>query len=290
MSEPITPSEAEASNQTSVPPSVEAAVKTSSARPPQKRENLLLNIVFNIAAPSLILSWLSEPKYWGWLANLLGSNAMTSGAPEEGKLFAAACGLVLALLFPISYGTYDLVTRKKTNFISILGFGSVLITGGMGLMKADGIWFAVKEAGIPLLIGATVLISQRTKRPLVREFLYNDQVIDTVRIDAALEEHQAKPAFDRLLASSSYLLAFGFLISSILNFILARLILKSPAGTAEFNAELGRMNWLSWPVIVLPTMGITVYALWRLLKGVQALSGLTLDDLLQTPPETNAKG
>lgn len=253
-----------------------------------KRENLLLNIIFNIATPGAILSWLSEPKFWQWLATPLGSLAYTTPTLDDDKTFASACALVLALLFPISYGLYDFATRRKTNFISILGFGSVLITGGMGLMKADGMWFAVKEAGVPLLIGLMVLISQRTKRPLVREFLYNDQMINVPRIEAALAEKGTKADFERLLARSAYLLAFSFLISSILNFTLARIILTSPAGTPEFNAELGRMNWLSWPVIVLPTMGMTLYALWKLLDGAEKLSGLSFDDLLLQPPAKDA--
>lgn len=275
---------------TPAPATGTSAANTPPARPAPQRENLLLNILFNIAAPSLILSWLSEPRHWKWLAGLLGSGAFNGPDEASAKTFAAACGLILALLFPVIYGLYDLVTRKKTNFISILGFFSVLLTGGMGLLKADGMWFAVKEASIPLLIGAMVLITQRTKRPLVREFLYNDQVIDTARIEAALAEKGTKADFEKLLASSSYLLALGFLISACLNFGLARYLLVSPAGTPEFNTELGRMNALSWPVIVLPTMLITVYALWRLLKGVQTLSGLSFDDLLQPQPEAKKPG
>lgn len=258
----------------------------SNSAPAPKKESLVLNILFNIAAPSLLLSYLSEPGQWKWFATLIGSTAYAGPDDAAAKTFASACCLVLALLFPVIYGIYDLITRRKTNAISILGFFSVLLTGGMGLLKADGLWFAVKEAAIPLLIGAMVLITQRTKRPLVREFLYNDQVINTPRIDAALAERGTKADFERLLSSSSYLLAFGFLISSFLNFGLARYLLKSPAGTAEFNTELGRMNALSWPVIVLPTMAITIYALWRLLTGVQKLSGLSMDDLLQPQPET----
>ena len=270
---------------TTATPQAGPASGTPGTKPAAKRENLLLNIVFNIAAPSLILSWLSEPRYWKWLAGLIGSQAFAGPDDTAAKTFGAACGLILALLFPVIYGAYDLITRRKTNFISILGFFSVLLTGGMGLLKADGLWFAVKEASIPLLIGAMVLITQRTKRPLVREFLYNDQVINTPRSEAALAEKGTKPEFERLLASSSTLLALGFLVSAFLNFGLARYLLVSPAGTAQFNSELGRMNALSWPVIVLPTMIITIYALWRLLKGVETLSGLSFDDLLQPTEE-----
>ena len=44
-------------------------------------------------------------------------------------------GLIVALVFPLGYGVYDFVRRRKTNFISVLGFVSVLLSGGLGLMK-----------------------------------------------------------------------------------------------------------------------------------------------------------
>lgn len=226
------------------------------AAAPAKRENILLNLVFNILFPSLILSKLSVEDRLG-----------------------PTWGLVLALCFPLGYGLWDFSQRKKANFISILGFVSVLLTGGFGLLKLDGIWFAVKEASVPALIGIMVLISHRSKRSIVREMLFNEQVINIDRVDSALAEKGAKDAFEKLLARSSYLLALGFLVSAVLNFVLARIILKSPSGTPEFNAELGRMNLLSWPVIVLPSMAISMYALYHLLKGIERLTGLSFEDI-----------
>jgi hypothetical protein len=46
---------------------------------------------------------------------------------------------------------------------------SVLLTGTLNQMKADGLWFAVKEAAISDAVCGAVLFSMRTKRPLVRE-------------------------------------------------------------------------------------------------------------------------
>jgi len=71
----------------------------------------------------------------------------------------------------------------------------------------------------------------------------------------------------------------SFLLSAVLNYALARYLLKSPPGTEAFNAELGRMNLLSWPVIVLPYMAITMYVLWRLLSGFTQLTGLQLEEV-----------
>lgn len=230
--------------------------------PPAKRENLLLNLAFNIAIPSLILAKASTPELLGPIG-----------------------GLIIALLFPVSYGIWDFVQRKQANFISIIGFASVLLTGGLGLMQVDNFWFAVKEAAVPSIIGLAVWASMYTSRPLVRQFLFNDQAFDTVKIESALDERDNRDAFNRLLSNSTYWLVASFTVSAVLNFVLARWLLTSPTGTPEFNAELGKMNVLSWPVIVVPTMIITIFALWRLISGIKRLSGLTFEEMMHAPPE-----
>lgn len=224
--------------------------------PTHKKENLLLNLACNIAAPTFVLMKLS------------GDNRL-----------GPVWGLIVALVFPLSYGIYDYVVRKKTNLFSVIGLVSVLLTGGLGLLKVDGFWFAVKEGVVPLIFGAAVLISTGTRRPLVREVLYNEQVIDVPKVDAALEQRGERADFERLLKRASMGLALSFLLSAILNFALARYLLTAPGGTEEFNAQLGRMNMLSWPVIVLPTMIVTMVIFWRLMTGLTRLTGLELDDI-----------
>lgn len=249
-----------------------SSLNSTVSSPTPKKENLLLNLACNIAAPTLVLMKLS------------GENRL-----------GPVWGLVVALIFPLSYGIYDYVVRRKMNLFSIIGLVSVLLTGGLGLFKVDGIWFAVKEGAIPLVFGAIVLISAKTRRPLVREVLYNDQVIDVAKVDAALEQRGQRPEFERLLKRASVGLALSFLLSAILNFGLARYLLTSPAGTEEFNAQLGRMNMLNWPIIVLPSMVVTMLVFWRLMNGLTRLTGLELDDIFHTAkskakpqPETSA--
>jgi predicted nucleic acid-binding protein len=161
------------------------------------------------------------------------------------------------------------------NFISALGFFSVLVTGTFALMKLDLHWFAIKEAAVPGVIGLVVLASMGTRWPLVREMLYNPTVIDVPKIDAALAARDARAAFEKLLRDASYLLAASFALSAVLNYVLARIVLKSPAGSEAFNAELARMNLLSWPVIALPSTALSIHG----------LTGLELEQLMHAPPE-----
>jgi hypothetical protein len=229
-----------------------------SAAAAPKRENLLINLACNLAIPTFVLMKLS------------GENRL---GPQW--------GLIAALIFPLGYGIYDLIRRKKTNVFSVIGIASVLLTGTLNQMKADGLWFAVKEAAIPTIFGAAVLISMRTKRPLVRELLWNDQVIDTAKVDAVLVERGHVNELERLLRTASFGLAFSFLLSAVLNFGLARYLLISPPGTPEFNAELGKMNGLSLPVIMLPTMIVTMAVFWKLMNGLTQLTGLELDQIFR---------
>lgn len=225
---------------------------------PPKQENLLINLVCNIALPSLVLVRFSKPEYLG-----------------------PVVGLIVALIFPLGYGIWDFARRRQTNFISVIGFVSILLTGGLGLLKMDGLWFAVKEAAVPTIIGLAVLASMRSKRPLVRQFLLNESVMDLPRVEAALDERGNRSSFNRLMESSSYLLALSFLVSAILNFTLARYLLRSPSGTPAFNEELGRLNLLSWPVIVVPSMLMMMFALWRLIGGIRRLTGLAFEDIFR---------
>ena len=226
-----------------------------------KPENLLLNLICNVGAPFAVLTWLSSERALG-----------------------PTGGLLVALAFPLVYGAHDFAKRRRTNFISVLGFASVLISGGFGLLKLDGYWYAVKDAAIPAAIGLAVLASMRAKTPLVKELLYNPQVIDVARVDAALDARDTRSGFERKLREASWLLAAAFGASSALNYYLARHILKSPPATEMFNQELARMHWVSLVVIGLPSMAVMLLALWRLLDGLKTLTGLTLDEILNVEP------
>lgn len=223
------------------------------------REPVLLSIGINIAIPALVLMKLSS-------------------AERLGPVWA----LLVALAFPLGYGLVDFARRREWNLISGLGFVSVLLTGGIGLLRLDPKWIAVKEAAVPAIIGVAVVLSMRTRMPIVRTLLYNERIIRVDEVDRALDAHGNRSAFERVLDGVSWLLAGSFFVSAVLNFVLAKLIVKSAPGTAEFNAELGRMTALSYPVIVVPSMAIMAVALWYLFRSLRRLTRLELEKILRT--------
>ncbi len=224
----------------------------------QRRENPWLSLIVNIAVPAVILMKFSTEETLGPVG-----------------------GLVTALAFPLTWGIVDLVRDRRWNFISILGVISILLTGGIGLLELDPRWVAVKEAAVPGIIGLAVVLSLKTPYPVVRSLLYNERVIQVDKVESALDAHGSRAAFEGCLVTASWLLAASFFVSSILNFVLAKVIVKSPAGTTAFNEELGRMTALSYPVIVIPSMAVMMIALWYLFKSIRRHTDLTVEDIFK---------
>ncbi len=233
-----------------------------------KKENPWFNLGFNLIIPSLLLM-----KGDDWFGDRLA----------DLPIRASTILFVVALAFPLGYGVYDFVRRRTWNFLSILGIIGVLLTGGIGLLKLPPQWVAIKEAMIPGILGLVTLVSAFTSRPLVRLFLYRPEIFRVDTIQERLDARGSAAGFERLMRKTTYLLAASFLLSSVLNFFLAKWIVVSDAGTDAFNRELGRMMAWSYPVIVVPSLLVTGVALWICFRGLKELTGLTLEEMIEDP-------
>ena len=240
-----------------------SAEKTLNQEPPEKKapekkESLLLNLAFNIAIPTLVLTKLSGDDYLG-----------------------IKLAIVVALSFPIIYGIRDFFSRGKINFFSALGVISVSLTGGISPMELDAVYIAIKEASIPALFGMATLASLKTSQPLIHMFLLNDAVMGTAKIKAALEANKRQAEFDRLLVNASWILAGSFLLSAFLNYFLAIYMLTAEPGTIEFNEQLGKMTALSFPVIAVPAMLVMIGDMFYLFRGIKRLTGYPLEEIIK---------
>ncbi len=243
----------------SVSQSAKPEIKSQTSPQPNSQMNPMISLVFNVVIPSLILA----------------KGGQYVALDPRNILF-------LALAFPLAGGIYEFVRFRKADFITIFGFVSTLLTGGLSLMQLTVFWFAVKEALIPGLIGVFVIATAGGTKPLVYKLIYNEKVIDVPRVDAALRERSVGDEFTQLMRSTTMILAASFFLSAVLNFILATIILKSPTGTPAFNEELGRLTALSYPVIALPSMGVMVFAVLRLVRELRVLTGLSMEEILKT--------
>tara|TARA_Y100001956_G_scaffold82655_1_gene104580 strand:+ start:9908 stop:10603 length:696 start_codon:yes stop_codon:yes gene_type:complete len=224
-----------------------------------KKSNPLFEILFNVFVPSFILMKFSGEEHLG-----------------------TVMALVVALAFPAAYGGMELIRNKKFNFIAALGFVSVLLTGGIGLLELDTRWLALKEALIPGLIGLAVLGSTFTRYPFMQKMILNDTVLNLPLIKERLEENGKSQAFERCLMTSNYLFASTFAFSSAMNYFLATWIVTSPAGTAEFNEELGKLTLYSYPIIAIPSMLMMFGIFYYVWRQIRAMTSLETEQIFHT--------
>jgi hypothetical protein len=222
------------------------------------KPNMLVELLITLIIPSVILMKLSGPEHLG-----------------------VVYALLLALAFPLFWGARDLITRRKVNFLAVLGLVSILLTGGIGLLQLDTQWLAVKEAAVPGLIGVAVLISAYTRYPLVKVLLFNPMLMNVERIQESLQQRGNTAAFEARLKYATWMIGGTFFFSSVMNYFLATWIVTSPTGTAAFNEELGRLTLLSYPVIALPSTIMMMAVLFYLTRSIRQLAGLSLTEAIK---------
>lgn len=215
------------------------------------KNNLVTNLIINIVIPVIILTRFTEH-------------------------LGAVYGLVLALLFPFLYGLYDFIKNKNVNVFSVLGIISVPLTAGIGLLQLDPKLIAIKESAIPLIIGLAILISTKTKYPIVKKILYNEKIMNIDKINGLLK---SKNDMDKKLFNASIIVSISFFLSALLNYTFASLIVVSNPGTEAFNQELGYLTAISFPAIALPSMVVFVIALFYIVRSIKKLTGLKAEEI-----------
>jgi len=216
----------------------------------------LISLLVTIIIPSCILVFFKETAY------------------------ISTVGVVLiALAFPVVYSCYEWLVSKKVSFVSILGFISVLLTGGIAVLQLPAQWIAVKESLIPFIIGCVVFGSCIKKKPAVRLILH--AFLDDDKINQRLIETNNLGKLLALEIKATYILSCSFLLSSVLNFILAKWIVRSPAGTEAFNTQLGMLTALSYPIIAVPSMLVLGVSIWYMIHHLKKLTQLPLNQLVK---------
>lgn len=223
------------------------------------RPNPLVELAITIIAPSLVLMY---------------------GSDRLGTLPA----LGLALAFPVFWGVREGLRRRKVNWMAMIGIVSALLTGGIGLLQLDSGWFAIKEGAVSGFIGVVVAASAWTRRPLIHALVFDAALMDTARIEQALDQRGNRPAFEAALRSGTLALAATFAFAAVANYALARWVVTADAGSSAFNEQLGRLTLLSYPLIALPSLLMMAGLLWWLMRRFERMTGLTMGELFAAPP------
>lgn len=235
--------------------------ETQQLTAPQKQENPFFNILFNIILPIFILN-------------------------KGGKILGPTNSLIIAIAFPLLYGAYDYWRQRKTNYISLLGLLNVGFTGGLAIMNLEGIWFAVKEAAFPILVGAFVFFSAFTADPFIKTLFLNPQVLNMELIFHSISTLKKEVEFEDLLRFGTKLLSLSFVLSAVLNFTLAYKIfipidplVLGDDRTQLLNDQIADMTKWSFVVILIPSMVTLMAILYFIINKLKHITGLTQEQL-----------
>ncbi|HMN67471.1 MAG TPA: VC0807 family protein [Bdellovibrionales bacterium] len=227
------------------------------------QDNPLLNLIVNIFLPVMVLN--------------------KGNAYLDPRLT-----LLIALALPLGYGIWDYASKGHKNYVSLLGLVNILLTGGLALLSLGGIWFAVKEASLPFLLGLMVLGSAWTKNPAARFMFCNPQILKMELIETRLSSLAQQADFARLLKKTTLWLSVSFFISSLLNFVLAVAIfthidtaLEAAAREQALNEQIARMTWMGFAVIAFPLMFFSGTLVYFFLKRLSRMTGENITGLLR---------
>lgn len=195
--------------------------------------------------------------------------------------------LMVALAFPLFFGLYSLVKERKMNYIALLGLLNVMSSGVLTVLALGGIWFAIKEAVFPLLIGLFVFISSFSNKPFFQAMFLNPTAFDVVKLWDSLNTTEKKSQFAETMKKATQGLSISFLLSAILNFCLAFVIFKPlPDELTELekqdllNVQLSQMTMYSFVVIMIPILIVVSLVLYLTFKKTTQITGLKLEDLM----------
>lgn len=233
---------------------------------PSKRENPFFNLGFNIILPVLIL------------------NKGQKLIPFE---FSAVHVLLIALSLPFFYGLKDFIKIKKINMVSVIGLVSIALTGGLALLQLEGIYFAIKEALIPLVLAFVAWASIFFKKPLVNLLIFKSGLFNIQLIQDKLKSQQVKSQFKKVMNTSTLIISASFVLSAVLNFVIALFVftdidpfLEPDLKRQIINKQVADMTWMGYVFIALPLTLITGFVLWWILKQLKSLTGLSLEELI----------
>lgn len=224
----------------------------------------MISLVINIVIPTVI---------------------MTRFAGDD-KL-GAVNALLLALAFPFLYGVYEMVNTRKIGWVPILGLVSIMISGGIGLLKLPAEWIAVKEAMIPAILALAILVSSWIGKPLARLFL--DAIVDKEKVYPILEAQGKMDDYERRTSVATWMLAGTFLLSAGLNFVLAKIVVTADGGTQQYTEQIGRMTALSFPVITIPVFIALTASIFYIMSTLSKLTGLEMDEVLKDQRKQKSK-
>lgn len=245
-----------------------------------------VGIFMNVLVPVLLLEYCSEGSI-NPLIRMQGQRIW-----EIGPLWA----MLIALAFPIVYGIHSRIRQGKFDLMSAVGMAGVILTGVISLfvISPSGVvhqstpWlFGIKEALIPLFLAVAVLVSSRTNAPLLRVFIYTEDMFNIRRIEGEVHVRGNEIAYDALMVRITWILAGAFLFSSLANFTVSFgfmspvVLLPVAEQQVAYNVAIGRITWWGFLIIGVPLLVALGIIIVHLIGGLERLTGLERKNLMK---------
>lgn len=239
-------------------PTLNRVMETSVKQSTKPSVNPWQELIFTVVLPSLALEYLSSEDRLG--------------------PFGALCA---SLVFPILFGVYSWQKKLQWNIFSIIGLGTVILSGILGLFEMSSFWIGLKESSISIILALAFPLSHFWKKPLIGALLLQPQIINTRAIQKVNQDPAKASAYESLLKRCSWLICIGMVACSVGNFYYALYILGDAIpGSEAFVKGLSTLNWMSMVVIGVPMMLIMMGVFFHLLRGIEEITKLERDDLL----------
>ncbi|MCB9685651.1 MAG: hypothetical protein H6735_11465 [Alphaproteobacteria bacterium] len=215
---------------------------------------------------------------WGEIAAtvVLPSLVLVMGS----DVFGGTGVLLVGLAPPVLWAVRGMVRQRAVSPMAVLAIIGVSASGIVGLLQLDTRWFAWKEAALGVVIGLATGLSAFTRWCVVAVVL--DRLFVKETLEEALTRHGTTEAYRTAVRRSTLTLGVISVAAAVVAGLLARSIVRSPAGTEAFGAEVGYYTGWSFPVITIPSLVFAVIVFRRLLTRIEQLTDMPWDDLL--PP------
>ncbi len=240
----------------------------------KKPDNSLLDIVVNVIAPVMILSWMSK---------------------EDGEFWhlGPVKAMSIALLLPLAFGIWHFIKHKKLNLFSCIGLFAILLTGLITIYlfynesarPHVAIIFGIKEAVQPLVIGVLFIVTHKMAAPLLNTFLYNDGLFDIKRIEKSVKEKSTETCYQSLLWKCTLIMFGSFCLSAIANLALSLYFFRDLSPAADnwkvgYNEIVGKITGWGFAVIGAPFLFVMAFILYFMLTNLKKITGLESDEIL----------
>lgn len=178
-------------------------------------------------------------------------------------------GLVLALTPPFVWSIVSMVREGQVSVLAVISLASVMLTGGVGLLRLDAAWYAVKEAIVPAGMGIGAFFSATTRFAVVQVLL--DRLLDLDRVRSTAGEQAGE--VDRAIQVATRRVGGVLLATAAVTWVLSRWVVVSEGGSEAFADELGRYTLLSVPVLMIPSTIAMAWVLNQVFLTIEAATG-----------------